>query len=119
MKKVYIVSVVIVGLIYFFFNPSDNVFFPKCPFYWFTGFKCPGCGSQRAIHALLHLDLGTALRYNALLIFSVPIIVILEYTELNKIKYPNLYLKIHNIKFIWGYFIAIVSWWIGRNVFNF
>ena len=119
MRKVCIASIVIIaGLIYFFFNPANNIFFPKCPFYWLTGLKCPGCGSQRAIHSLLHLDLETAFKYNALLVSSLPIIIILGYIELKRGRYPNLYLKIHNTKFIWGYFIATISWWISRNVFN-
>lgn len=119
MRKVYIVSVVIIaGLIYFFFNPADNIFFPKCPLYWLTGLKCPGCGSQRAIHSLLHLDIETAFKYNALLVLSLPIIIILGYAELKRTKHPNLYLKIHNVKFIWGYFIVTISWWISRNIFK-
>lgn len=119
MRKICIVSVVVIaGLIYFFFNPADSNLFPKCPFYWLTGLKCPGCGSQRAIHSLLHLDLETAFKYNALLIFSLPIIIILGYAELNRIKHSNLYLKIHKAEFIWGYFIATIGWWISRNIFN-
>lgn len=119
MRKVCIVSAIIIaGLIYFFFNPADNNLFPKCPFYWFTGLKCLGCGSQRAIYSLLHLDLEAAFKYNALLIISLPIIIILGYAELKRIKHPDLYLRIHNVKFIWGYFIITISWWISRNIFN-
>lgn len=119
MRKVYIGSVVIIaGLIYFFFNPADNNLFPKCPFYWLTGLKCPGCGSQRAIHSLLHLDLEAAFKYNALLIFSLPIIIVLGYAEIERTKYPNWYLKIHNVKFIWSYFVVTICWWICRNIFN-
>lgn len=119
MRKVCIATIIITaGLIYFFFNPADNNIFPKCPFYWLTGLKCPGCGSQRAIHSLLHLDFETAFKYNAFLIFSLPIIAILGYTELTKTKHPNQYLKVHNAKFIWGYFILVISWWINRNIFN-
>lgn len=118
MRKTYIVSVVIiVGFIYFFFNPADNSIFPKCPFYLLTGLKCPGCGSQRAIHSLLHMDLVISFKYNALLIFSLPIVMILGYVELNRTIYPNLYLKIHNVKFIWGYFYLTIGWWIFRNIF--
>ena len=40
--------------IYYFYDPSLNGFFPRCPFLSITGWRCPGCGSQRAIHAILH-----------------------------------------------------------------
>ena len=39
-----------------FFDPEKSSFFPKCPLYAFTGFKCPVCGAQRALHAALHGD---------------------------------------------------------------
>lgn len=119
MKKFCIGNIVIlVGLIYFFFNPADNNLYPKCPFYWLTGLKCPGCGSQRVIHSLLHLNLEAAFKYNALLVFSLPIIIVLGYVEWKRMESPNLYLKIHSTQFIWGYFIATIGWWICRNIFN-
>jgi Protein of unknown function (DUF2752) len=54
----------IVGL-YWYFNPMD-VLFPKCPVFSLTGMYCPGCGSQRALHAFLHANLAEAFRQNLL-----------------------------------------------------
>jgi Protein of unknown function (DUF2752) len=50
--------------------------FPVCPFYAVTGMYCPGCGTLRCLHALLHLDLRSALDYNALTVLFVPLLVI-------------------------------------------
>ena len=35
-------------------DPTGNAFFPKCMVYSATGLYCPGCGTQRALHHLLH-----------------------------------------------------------------
>lgn len=110
-------GIVLIGLVYFCFNPSENAIFPKCPFLVLTGWKCPGCGSQRAIHSLLHLDFAGAFEYNILLVTSLPLIAILIYAELRREKHPHLYIKLHNTKFIWSYFAIVIAWWIGRNIF--
>ncbi|WP_036379153.1 DUF2752 domain-containing protein [Muricauda sp. MAR_2010_75] len=55
-------------LLYFSFNPEKGLFFPKCPSYQYLGIYCSGCGSQRAIHDLLHLRIGDALSHNMLLL---------------------------------------------------
>lgn len=47
-------------------NPSEA--FLKCPLHALTGLQCPLCGSQRAIHHLLHLHPLKALAYNPWLI---------------------------------------------------
>ena len=52
----------------FFFNPSAHNFYPVCQFHRLTGLNCPGCGDTRALYALLHGHLATALRDNALLV---------------------------------------------------
>jgi Protein of unknown function (DUF2752) len=39
---------------------------PVCPTKALLGIDCPGCGSLRMIYSLLHLDFGAALRFNAL-----------------------------------------------------
>ncbi len=33
---------------------------PRCLFKLITGYECPGCGSQRAFHSLLHGDIAAA-----------------------------------------------------------
>jgi hypothetical protein len=52
----------------FFFNPTTHAFYPICEFHRLTGLNCPGCGATRALYALLHGNLTTALRDNALFV---------------------------------------------------
>ena len=59
-------------LIYYFFNPGEYALFPSCQFYRLTGILCPGCGGQRALHFLLHGELGLAFHYNALFVLLLP-----------------------------------------------
>jgi len=54
------------------YNPIEVGFFPKCPVYQTTGYKCPGCGSQRAVHFLLNGQMSQALNANPLLVISIP-----------------------------------------------
>ena len=58
----------------FFFNPAESACFPPCPLHRLTGLHCPGCGSLRALHALLHADLAGAMRMNPLMVLSIPVL---------------------------------------------
>jgi hypothetical protein len=60
-------------LILFFYDPAQIPIYPVCPFHRITGLDCPGCGSLRAIHQLLHGNILAAIRFNALLVLSLPI----------------------------------------------
>jgi hypothetical protein len=51
-----------VGLV----DPNAAGHYPTCPFLALTGHYCPGCGSLRAVHALAHGDLRSAVGLNAL-----------------------------------------------------
>ena len=44
----------------FFFNPAQSGFYPFCVFHRTTGLLCPGCGSLRALHQLLHQRICTS-----------------------------------------------------------
>ena len=66
-------GVVILTLVLLYFvNPATPSRFPGCPFHTLTGFHCPGCGTLRAIHCLLHGELFAALRLNPLMLLSLP-----------------------------------------------
>jgi len=46
-----------------------------CPTYWLTGIYCPGCGTTRMLHALLHLRVLEAFGHNPLFFFLLPLVV--------------------------------------------
>ena len=71
-----IMIILLVGVfLYSRYNPEDYVLFPKCIVYVTTGYKCPGCGSQRAFHNLFHGNVLTAFMHNPLIIFLVPYVL--------------------------------------------
>ncbi|MFD1467703.1 DUF2752 domain-containing protein [Hymenobacter caeli] len=59
--------------VYFAFDPARHPF-PRCPWQWLTGLYCPGCGSQRAFHALLHGHVGRAAGLNLLAVAYAPVL---------------------------------------------
>jgi hypothetical protein len=77
-----ITLLVVIGiLVYTNFNPSESQLFPKCPVYAITGYKCPGCGLQRALYHLLGGRPVTAFLYNPLLFVLFPYILVLIFLE--------------------------------------
>jgi hypothetical protein len=69
---------VLIGLgVLFFFNPATSAFYPFCPLHRMTGLLCPGCGSLRALHQLLHGNVATAFHLNELLVLSLPLLAAL------------------------------------------
>lgn len=65
-------------VVFYYFDPSDHAasrYFPPCMFHAVTHLNCPGCGSQRAIHYLLHGRIAQALAMNALLVISIPFLI--------------------------------------------
>lgn len=101
--------------IYFYFDPSDNLF-PRCPFLTLTGYQCPGCGSQRAIHALLHGDIAAAWHFNAILLLFIPVVAVLLVAELKRGEWRRFYVTVNSRYVIWSAAAVLVGWWILRNI---
>ena len=53
-------------------DPATSGLFPPCPVHYLTGWYCPGCGSLRAIHRLLHGELREAWAMNPLTVVLLP-----------------------------------------------
>lgn len=102
--------------VYAAFDPSAARWFPKCAFKMATGYDCPGCGSQRAIHALLSGDIGGAWRANAAFILSLPLLAVVAATRIWPQKWPRLTRCIGSQAFILSLFFLCLAWWIGRNI---
>jgi len=60
------------GALLFCFEPGRHGFYPRCLLHQTTGLLCPGCGSLRAMHQLLHGHILEALHLNALFVLAVP-----------------------------------------------
>lgn len=58
--------------ILFSFDPARYGFYPICFLHAVTGLNCPGCGSLRAMHQLLHGHFAAAADLNLLLVLCLP-----------------------------------------------
>ncbi len=56
-------------------DPSRHAVYPQCLLYNATGIYCAGCGATRAMYALLHGRVLTALHDNALFVAALPLIL--------------------------------------------
>jgi hypothetical protein len=74
-KFMFFIGIIFLVIIYKKFNPNQY-FFPRCPVYSLTGLYCPGCGSQRSLHAFLNLNIGDAFSSNLLVGFLIVILIV-------------------------------------------
>lgn len=99
-----------------FYNPELHSF-PKCPFKFLTGFMCPGCGSQRAIHYAMRGQFGDAFRMNALFLPGV-IYGLIGYMV--SVFMPTQWLSLqprwYGKTAAYVALVVILVFWVGRNV---
>jgi hypothetical protein len=57
------------------FPPTQYGFYPQCPVYRYLHVLCPGCGSTRALAALLRGHIVEAIRFNAFFVALLPFLV--------------------------------------------
>ena len=90
----------------FYFNPAEIEWMPKCPFLALTGLKCPGCGTLRGIHHLLHFRFAMAWAMNPFMIVTIPLIAaFLVWPRLSK----NVVISILVT-------VAVLLYWLLRNI---
>lgn len=102
-------------VLYVMIDPGSAVWMPKCLFHQFTGLECPGCGSQRALHALLHGELGRAWAFNPLVVAGLPLMILMGVAAICRKRYPRLYMILNSTLMALIASVAIVAWFIIRN----
>lgn len=109
-------GIVAAGSYLFLFDPAGGVGYPSCPFRALTGFDCPGCGSLRGLHQLLHGNIAAAFAFNPLMVLSVPFVgySFLSYAllALRGQSLPRVFLP---ARVIWLLLFLVVSFGIVRN----
>jgi hypothetical protein len=96
-------------------SPDVPGHYPQCPFYALTGYYCPGCGSLRAIHALVHGHVGQAFGYNALAMTMLPVLGYMWISWLLRSARGQPRSRLAHPAWIWGFAAAIVVFWVFRN----
>lgn len=107
----------VLALYYFFFDPVSTSWAPKCITYSLTGLQCPGCGSQRMMHALFHGDFEAAWHFNPFLICFLPVIATMAFAAATRTRFPRLYSMVNSLPVIIGVAVSLVLWTILRNIF--
>ncbi|MBQ5577216.1 MAG: DUF2752 domain-containing protein [Bacteroidales bacterium] len=99
-------------------NPLESNRFPKCGFYVATGYKCPGCGGQRAVHYLLNGEFKESFKQNPL--FHIGwlyiITVMILKSPLMFPKHTRLLYALTGLHACIIWLVGIIAFWILRNV---
>ncbi len=108
---------VVIVLVYYSFEPGKLFISFNCPLFAMTGLYCPGCGSQRAIHSLLHLRFAEVLKQNILILPTILFVVYhLTFRFFNRKfgwRLPDI---LYNKKTPWIILVIIIVFWIIRNI---
>ena len=101
----------------YLFDPRQPGLYPVCPFLGLTGCYCPGCGTLRALHQLMHGNVGAAFGYNVYAMLALPV---LAYSfaagGLRACGLPAPPRVFIPTRWIWTLLVAVLSFWLLRNL---
>jgi len=102
--------------VYLYIDPTTSHPMPKCLFRMLTGYDCPSCGGQRALHALLNGEFYNAFILNPFLFLVAPYLLAILYSTFSKSRVAIATKRIfcHHIT-VCIYLIIYVLWWVVRN----
>ncbi|MFH2009858.1 MAG: DUF2752 domain-containing protein [bacterium] len=109
-------AVATAAAVLFAHDPAAGGLFPPCPFRAATGLLCPGCGSLRGLHRLLHGELATALRLNPLMVVALPVLLVAglaaAWTRLRR----RVAGRFRHRAWAWGTLAVLLAYWVLRNM---
>ena len=102
---------------FYFFDPAKADAFLPCPFRLATGWSCPGCGTQRAVHLFLHGEIFAGLRSNPLSVILIPVVGVLFARHFADSAFRSRQTNNRtNTSFIVGMLVVLAAYWIARNM---
>ncbi|WP_169944936.1 DUF2752 domain-containing protein [Microbispora sp. H11081] len=97
-------------------DPNQPGHYPTCPLLFLTGLYCPGCGSLRAVHALGHADVLTALHLNPLTVAAVPFLLWRwGLWALRSWQGRPVRTNLAHPAYLWGLLVIVIVFWVIRN----
>jgi len=105
------------GAVLYLNNPAQSSLFPPCPFRMLTGLSCPGCGSLRGLHQLLHGNAWQAFNLNPLMVSCLPFLAysFFSFMTLAFSQKPFVARPISS-RHIWAFLTAVIVFGVLRNI---
>ena len=101
----------------YLFDPARGGGYVPCPFRLLTALECPGCGTLRGLHQLLHGHPWAAFKLNPLVVVLLPALVYpaLSFAVLavRGRALPRVFIPHYVIRLM---LVAILLFWVVRNV---
>lgn len=120
-KRIVLLALILsVLVVLYFLNPMEQPLMPKCLIKMITGYSCPGCGVQRATHAVLHGRFSEAITYNYWYCYSLPYlfaVIIERLLPKNRWQQKAAAIIEHPV-LIYTYIITFFVWFIVRNILH-
>ena len=106
----------VAGGVVFAVDPETPGHYPTCPFLALTGWYCPGCGTTRALHALLHGDAGLALQRNPLTVAALVVLAAAFALWSRRLWRGAPRTWVAPPWVLYGLLVVILAFWVLRNV---
>jgi hypothetical protein len=97
-------------------DPNEPGRYPTCPVLAVTGLFCPGCGALRALHALAHGDVATAVGLNALMVLAAVALVVGWGTWVARRWQGRPRVRVTPAPALYGLLVAVLVFTVLRNL---
>ena len=98
-------------------DPADGGIYPPCPFRAITGLDCPGCGTGRALHRVLHGRIDEAFVLNPFAMVALPVVAaalfLAAWRSLGGRRLPSVQFPPWTG---WAVTAFVVAFWVLRNL---
>jgi hypothetical protein len=97
-------------------DPNQPGHYPTCPFLSVSGYYCPGCGSLRAVHDLIHGNPHAALARNPLTVLAAPFLLWSWIAWLYRSVTGRPVRWLAPPWLLWTLLVVVLAFWLLRNL---
>lgn len=117
-RSAILLAITLLGIAYLAgHDPSVPGNTPPCPFRVVTGYRCPGCGTLRALHHVLQGNIAAAARLNILAVLALPLAFWIGLSHIYALIWARPPASVRFPPWVYhSVLLVILSYWVARNV---
>ena len=117
-RRILFLALLSVFILYYLIEDPAGGLMPSCVVKSITGWSCPGCGSQRFLHALLNGHPLEAVSYNYFIPVGFLLIGVVIWLEATRKSHPQRYRRFMQPLYLYLVLALIIAWMLVRNLLN-